>query len=241
MKNRFGFVPPLLRFAALFAAAVALVFGASAQEAAGDDDARQRQKALYAAEDYLRRQIAQLSEGEDGEYAAESESAEGAEGTENAEDATQSGAPQMRRIFFSTEERQALEILRRDQAAVALEESNKIFPVILHEEPFGGGEDFVLARDEEEPLLVHAVVRRYSDGKTFLWIGDERFDVQRDGEFLDKTRHLVLDQAQISQDGVFGVDRISERRFQIRVGQSIDYEGRVRDNYPAIVVRNKRR
>lgn len=239
MKNRFGFGRSLLRVVALFVAAVALVFGAFAQEDAGENQ---------ITEEYLLKQLEQLPE--DGEISAESEitesvegveSTEGAEVAESAEYAADDGTPQMRRVFFSTEERQSLEILRRDQAAAELEESTKVFPIILHEEPFEGGEEVVLERDQDEPMLVHAVVRRYSDGKTFLWIGDERFDVQRDGEFLDKTRHLVLDQSQISPDGVFGVDRISERRFQVRVGQSIDYQGRVRDNYPAIVVRNKRR
>lgn len=172
-----------------------------------------------------------------GAYAQESTEAESAQEIAAPENA----APQMRRLFFTPGERMTLEILRRDKAALELEQSTKIFPVILHEEPFDGGAEVVLARDEEAPLEVNAIVRRYSDGKTFLWIGEEGFDLQKDGVFLDKTAHLILDSAQVSPDGVVGIDRISEKRFRLRVGQSIDAEGRIRDNYPAIVVRNKKR
>ncbi|MGI9338321.1 MAG: hypothetical protein ACR2P4_07430 [Gammaproteobacteria bacterium] len=199
MKNKFGFLPPLLRLVVFFAAMAA--FGAHAQE---------------STEPEVEPEIV------------------GAESTE-------SPAPPMRRLFFSAGERMTLEILRRDAAAAELEEITKVFPVILHEEPFAGGAEVVLARDEEIPLEISAMVRRHSDGKTFLWIGDEGFDLQKDGMFLDKTSHLIMDSVQVSSDGIIGIDRISKRRFRVLVGQSIDAEGKVRDNYPAIVVRNKKR
>lgn len=174
-------------------------------------------------------------------FGAHAQENAGAE-TEVAESAESASPPQMQRLFYSSEERLTLEFLRRGKAAAELRESTKVFPIILEETPFDEEQEVVLERDANMPVEIHAVVRRHSDGKTFLWIGDESFDLQKDGEFLDKTSHLILDPMQVQlDDGVFGIDRISERRFRLRVGQSIDAEGRVRDNYPAIVVRNKKR
>lgn len=158
-----------------------------------------------------------------------------------AEDAEDAAPPQMQRLFYSVDERMELEILRQNRLAAELRESTKVFEVVLHEEPFDDAEEVVLQRDPQTPVEIHAVVRRHSDGKTFLWIGNESYDLQKDSEFLDKTNHILLDPMQTSlDDGVFGIDRISEKRFRLRVGQSIDAAGRLRDNYPAIVVRNRK-
>ena len=134
--------------------------------------------------------------------------ASSASAQENAEAENNAAPPQMQRLFYTAEQRLTLEVLRRDSAAAALEENTEVIPVVLEEVPFDGGEEEKLSRGEE-PLEINALVRRHSDGKTFLWIGNQRFDLEKDGEFLDKTRHLVLDPAQVSTDGIIGIDKIS--------------------------------
>ncbi len=148
--------------------------------------------------------------------------------------------PEMQRLFYSAEQRRVLEALRQGLVESDFLEDEEFVPVVLREEAFLEGEEEAIVVDRGETALdFGAMVRRRSDGKTFLWINGTRFDVEKDGEFLEKVRNLILRTDQVGAEGVVGIDKFTSRKFKIQVGQFISTDGQIRESLPVIVKHSK--
>ena len=152
--------------------------------------------------------------------------------------------PQMGALFYSVEERRILEAIR--QGVVEEEElefTEDILPVVVVQEALP--EEDEKPRERSQPLKVDAMIIRRSTGDASVWVSEGgklvKFQVNPEtggrlgGKAMEARAGVLVEQEDISVDGVQGVDVFNNRRFRLRVGQILGTRGELDESYPIVI------
>ena len=152
--------------------------------------------------------------------------------------------PQMGALFYSVEERRILEAIR--QGVVEEEElefTEDILPVVVVQEALP--EEDEKPRERSQPLKVDAMIIRRSTGDASVWVSEGgklvKFQVNPEtggrlgGKAMEARAGVLVEQGDISVDGVQGVDVFNNRRFRLRVGQILGTRGELDESYPIVI------
>ena len=151
--------------------------------------------------------------------------------------------PQMGALFYTVEERRILEAIR--QGVVEEEElefTEEILPVVVVQEALPEEDEI---RERAKPLKVDAMIIRRATGDASVWVNEGgkilEFQVNPQtgdrlgGKVLETNAGVVVDKAQISADGLEGIDLFNNRRFRLQVGQILGTRGGLDDSYPIVI------
>ena len=152
--------------------------------------------------------------------------------------------PSMPRLFFDSEQRRILEVLRQDIISQDSSEFEEFVPVVfpqerlIDEELDAGIDNASTFQREQDVIRMNAFIRNRKTGDAAFWINGEKFEVA-DGAGVLRREGLRSVQADEAAGGgaITGVDSVSNARFVLKVGQQLGRDGEVSENYTVVRVK----
>lgn len=154
--------------------------------------------------------------------------------------------PEMPGLFFRQEQRRILEAVRQGIVGENDFEIEEVAPIVSIEEvlpdPVLEDEGLFARRQRGSAVNFDAYLINRKSGKGVIWMNGSALSIEEDAALLERQGFAPLvDKETLSVEGGFleGADAYSESNFQVKVGQTIDVDGRIEENLPVIRINKK--
>ena len=148
---------------------------------------------------------------------------------------TEANNPEMPALFFTKEQRRVLEAVRRGvvQKEDLEIDSGNFVPVVLLEETLADVDDRQQINRKNE-IQINALIRNRTTGKSRVWLNGEQVEIDGDNDLL-RADGLVVNSQGVNSAAISGNDEFSNSRFEAKVGQIINIDGKIDESLPVIL------
>ena len=147
-------------------------------------------------------------------------------------------SPVMPGLFFTAEQRRILEAVRRGvvrKEDLEIADENLV-PVVLLEESLGGIVEQERRIVRKREIKIDAFIRSRSTGKARVWLNGKEIEIGDDNDLLQASG-LVITNEDVGRSFLAGSDEFNGSRFEARVGQIINVDGRIDEGLPVVLKR----
>lgn len=162
-----------------------------------------------------------------------------AQETSAVNDSADAENPVMPGLFFTAEQRRILEAVRRGvvrKEDLEIADENLV-PVVLLEESLGGVVEQEKRIVRQKEIKINAFIRSRSTGKARVWLNGSEIEIGDDDDLL-QANGLIITNEDVGKSFLTGSDEFNGSRFEAKVGQIINIDGRIDEELPVVLKRS---